>query len=180
MKYPYSSDQIHQILLAPKRLPECQSIDLAKAGKGGVGRHFESRPQLCEGGFVDMRFLGKAPLLDDPSTYDATFLLANQRVRGIGFTPVARHNLRFKKRIEQGWHLNVCDPNAPTTSPQSNIHKPLPDFEVNDFLHLIQNAARCGTSTWAINQKGVCCEYSYFAWRKRFASTFNRFLERHF
>ena len=142
MKYPYSSDQIHQILLAPKRLPEGQSIDLAKAGKGGVGRNFDSRPQLSEGGSAGIRFLGKGPLPVDPSTYDATFLLANQRVRGIGFTPVARHNLRFKKRIEQGWHLNVCDPNAPTTSPESNVHKPLSNFEVNDFLELIQKAAQ--------------------------------------
>jgi hypothetical protein len=141
MKYPYSSEQIHQILSAPKHLPEGTSLDLEKTGKGGVGRHFESRPQLRDGGFVPMRFLGKAPRLEDPSTYDVSFLLANQRVRGIGFTPVARHNLRFKKRIEQGWHLNVCDPNAPTTSPESNIHKPFSDFEVTDFLDLIHKAA---------------------------------------
>ena len=107
-----------------------------------------------------MRFLGKAPLLDDPSTYDATFLLANQRVRGIGFTPVARHNLRFKKRIEQGWHLNVCDPNAPTTSPESNVHKPWPNFEVNDFLELIQKAAQMwnidlGDLRTLVRKKGV-------------------------
>ena len=141
MKYPYSSEQIHQILSAPKHLPEGTSLDLEKTGKAGVGRYFESRPQLSEGGFVDMRFLGKAPLLDNPHTYDAAFLLANHRVRGIGFTPIARHNLRFKKRIEQGWHLNVCDPNMPTTHPESNIHKPLPNFEVSDFLDFIEKAA---------------------------------------
>lgn len=142
MKYPYSSEQIHQILNTSKRLPEGASLDLEKMGKAGVGRHFDSRPQLSDGGFVDMRFLGKAPLLDDPTTYDVNFLLASQRVRGIGYTPVARHNFRFKKRIEQGWHLNVCDPNMPTTSPESNIHKPLPDFEVTDFLDLIQKSAQ--------------------------------------
>ena len=142
MKYAYSSGQIHQILSASKELPEGAGLDLEKTGKGGMGRQFESRPQLCDGGFVDMRFLAKAPLLDDPTSYDASFLLANRRVRGIGFAPIARHNLRFKMRIQRGWHLNVCDPNVPTTSPESNIHKPLTDFEVTDFLNLIQQAAQ--------------------------------------
>ncbi len=142
MKYPYSAAQIKPILNAPKQLPEGAVLEIDKTDKGGLGRRFETRPQLCEGGFLDMRFLGKAPILNDPSTYDATFLLANQRVRGIGFTPVARHNLRFKKRIEQGWHLNVCDPTVSTTDPRSNIHQPLSNFEVTDFLDLIQKAAQ--------------------------------------
>lgn len=142
MKYPYSSEQILQILGEPKHLPESTSLDLEKMGKAGLGRHFESRPQLSGGSFVDMRFLGKAPLLDNPTTYDASFLVANRRVRGIGFAPIARNNLRFKLRIEQGWHLNVCDPNVPTTHPESNIHKPLPDFEASDFLDFIEKAAQ--------------------------------------
>lgn len=151
MKYPYSSGQILQILNAPKHLPAGTALALQKSGKGGVGRNFESRPQLTGGEFVDMRFLGRAPMLDDPSTYDVSFLLANQRVRGIGFAQIARHNMRYKKRIEQGWHLNVCDPNASTTSPESNIHKPLPNFEVTDFLDLIHQAA----DMWHIDLGGL-------------------------
>lgn len=80
--------------------------------------------------------------LDNPDTYDASFLLANQRVRGVGYAGVARNNFRLKQRIPKGWHLNVCDPNMPTNDPRWNIHRPLPDFQTTDFRDFINQTAK--------------------------------------
>ena len=142
MSYLYRSHEIEEILQKDKCLPPGDTLELEKMSKGGGGRRFETRPHLLDGPFVDMRYLGKAPELDNPEGYDASFLLANQRVRGVGFEPIGRNNFRFKKRIPQGWHLNVCDPNLPTNDPERNIHHPLPDFKTTDFRDFISQTAR--------------------------------------
>lgn len=142
MSYPYQPHQIEEILQKDKCLPAGDTLELEKMSKGGIGRHFESRPQLVDGPFVPMRYLGKAPELDNPETYDASFLLANQRVRGVGYHPIGRQNFRFKKRIPKGWHLNVCDPNLPTNDPKQNVHHPLPDFSTTDFRDFIHQTAK--------------------------------------
>ena len=121
MSYPYKSHQIEEILQKEKCLPPGDTLELEKMSKVGIGRHFETRPQLLDGPFVDMRYLGKAPELDDPETYDASFLLANQRVRGVGYDPIGRQNFRFKKRMRR-WKSkrppkacsSLCLPRIPT------------------------------------------------------------------
>lgn len=140
MNYTYKPHQIAEILQKEKCLPPGDTVNLEKMSEG-AGRHFETRPQLLDGPFVPMRYLGKAPELDKPETYDASFLLANQRVRGVGFDPVGRHNFRFKKRIPKGWHLNVCDPNLPTNDAAQNVHHPLPAFQTTDFRDFINQTA---------------------------------------
>jgi hypothetical protein len=142
MNYPYKLHQIEEILRMEKCLPPGDTLELEKMRNDGMGRHFESRPQLVDGPFVDMRYVGKAPELDNPETYDANFLLANQRVRGVGYDPIGRQNFRFKRRITKGWHLNVCDPNLPTTDLKQNIHHPLADFSTTDFRDFINQTAK--------------------------------------
>lgn len=141
MSYRHKPHRILEILAQDKCLPEPDTLDLQKMGKSGKGRHFETRPVLKDGPFIDMRYLGKAPVLDNTASYDASFLIDNQRVRGVGYEPVARNNLRFKKRIPKGWHLNVCDPNLPTNDAKQNIHEPLPDFSTTDFRDFINQTA---------------------------------------
>lgn len=141
MNYAYKPHQIDELLRLAKCLPPGDTLELEKMSQG-AGRHFETRPQLVDGPFVDMRYLGKAPELDNPETYDASFLLANQRVRGVGFDAVGRRNFRFKKRIPKGWHLNVCDPNLPTNDDAQNAHQPLPGFQTTDFRDFINQTAK--------------------------------------
>jgi len=144
MSYPYNTDQIREILKADKCLPEGDAGELKKAGKNG---RYETRPKLTNGPFVDMRYIAKAPLLPDVTTYDASFLLANQRVCGVGYHSVGRWNFRFKQRIPKGWHLNVCDPNLPTNDPKQNIHQPLQEFRTTDFRDFISKT----TKLWKID-----------------------------
>jgi hypothetical protein len=140
MNYPYKPHQIEEILQKDKCLPVGDTLELEKMSQG-AGRHFETRPELVDGPFVDMRYLGKAPELDNPETYDASLLLANQRVRGVGYDPIGKRNFRFKKRIPKGWHLNVCDPNLATNHPEQDVHHPLPDFATTDFRDFINRIA---------------------------------------
>lgn len=140
MSYIYKPHQIDELLRLPKCLPSGDTLELEKMSQG-AGRHFETRPQLVDGPFADMRYLGKAPELDNPESYDASFLLANQRVQGVGFNPVGRHRFRFKERMPKGWHLNVCDPNRRTNDPAQNVHKPLPEFQATDFCDFINQTA---------------------------------------
>lgn len=141
MNYAYKPHQIEELLRLPKCLPPGDTLELEKMSQG-AGRHFETRPQLVDGPFVDMRYLGKAPELDNPETYDASFLLANQRVRGVGYDPIGKWNFRFKKRIPKGWHLNVCDPNLPTNAAAQNVHHSLHDFQTTDFRDFINQTAK--------------------------------------
>ncbi len=146
MNYPHPTHQIQEIVEKPKCLLPGGALELKRSG-GGAGRTFDTRPQLVDGPFVDLRYLGKAPVLDDPTSYDTSFLIANQRVRGVGYESVGRSNFRFKQRIPKGWHLNVCDPNLPTNDPGQNIHHPLSTFTVTDFHDFI-----CQTATmWKID-----------------------------
>ena len=142
MKYPYQPHQIVDILDKAKCLPEGETLEIESA-KGSVkGRQFDTKPELIDGPFVPMRYLGKAPVVDDTKTYDASFLIAGHRVRGVGFNEVARNNLRFKKRIPKGWHLNICDPNLPTNDPKQNIHELLTSFSVSEFKDFIEKTAK--------------------------------------
>ncbi len=141
MSYHYKPHRIDELLRLAKCLPSGDTLELKKISDS-AGRHFETRPQLVDGPFADMRYLGKAPEVDNPETYDATFLLANQRVRGVGFNPVGRHRFRFKERIPKGWHLNVCDPNLPTNDDAQNVHQPLASFQPTDFRDFINQTAK--------------------------------------
>ena len=139
MSYPHSVHQIREIIAQPKVLPPGTALEIETEGDA---REFDSRPQFVESGFVDMRYTGRTHAYDDPTTYHAVFLLANQRVRGVDYDPVGRQNFRFKKRIPKGWHQNVCDPNRSTTDDAQNIHVPLANFAPNDFVVFIQLTAK--------------------------------------
>ncbi len=140
MSYLYRPHQIQEIMAKPKRLPLGSTLEVRFSGKEHKSAEFESRPELIEGGFLDMRYLGKAPRIDDPTTYDASFLLGN-RVRGVGYSPIETKNFRFKERILKGWHQNICDPNLPTNDKRRNIHQPLADFAPTDFQDFIERTA---------------------------------------
>lgn len=139
MSYRFSSAQINEIVQSPKRLSEAQSVEPEKKGKEGLS--FQAFLELQAGSYLDLRFLGRAPVSKDPKTYDTSLLLDQERIRGIGFAPVARRNFRAKKRIAAGWHENICDPGKPTNSAERNQHRPLSEFTPTDFGDFTRRAA---------------------------------------
>lgn len=102
---------------------------------------FDVPLELIDGPFCDLRYLGKAGRNNLPESYDASLLLDQMRVRGVGFSPVGRQNFRTRRRIPSGWHQNVCDPNVPTDHPDWNRHDPLPDFDPVDFQDFVRRTA---------------------------------------
>jgi len=142
MNYPYKVHQIQEIMEKDKCLSPGDKLGVEGSGGSVTGLHFETRPQLKDGPFLDMRYLGKAPLPRETTSYESSFLLANQRVRGVGYDAVGRQNFRFKQKIPKGWHVNFLDPNLPTNDPKRNIHHPLPEFSVTDFHAFINQTAR--------------------------------------
>lgn len=139
MSYRFPRHRIHEIINAPKALTEGQLVEPERVGEQGA--RFSSFLDLMDGPFVDLRFLGKAGRLNLPTSYDASLLLDAERVRGVGYCPVARQNFRAKLRIPAGWHQNICDPNVSTDHPEFNRHEPLPDFSPTDFTDFTRKAA---------------------------------------
>lgn len=139
MNFRYPRHSIQEIIQASKSIAVGHSLSIEK--KASHGSKFDAPVELLDGPFCDMRFLGKAGRNDDPASYDSSFLLEQQRVRGIGYNPVARRNFRAKLRIPKGWHQNICDPNVATSDPEWNRHEALPDFKPSDFGDFVRKAA---------------------------------------
>ena len=139
MNFRYPRHRILEIVQAPKCLSEGHELEVDARGTNGAG--FDVPVDLQDGPFCDLRYLGRAGRKNEPETYDATFLLEQQRVRGVGYCPIGRQNFRAKLRIPPGWHQNICDPNMPTDHPEWNRHEPLPGFAPSDFQNFIRQAA---------------------------------------
>lgn len=140
MSFRYSAVRIHEIVQAEKCLASDHTVDPKKRGDKGLG--FEAFLDLVDGPFTDLIFRGKAGVHTLPETYDSGLFLNQERIRGIGFTPLPRKNLRRKLRIDPGWHQNIVDPNLPTNHPANNRHEPLRDFSPTDFEDFTRKSAR--------------------------------------
>lgn len=143
MPYPYTRQQIHDFVQAPKVVRENTKLEVSKRGEKGAG--FEVNLDLEDGPFVDLRYLGKATEVEQPPTYESSLILGGHRVRGIGHNFVGRNKLRAKQRILAGWHQNRVDPNLPTTHDDYNRHEPLPMFAPTDFGDFITKCAELWT-----------------------------------
>ncbi len=135
MTFRYRSHQIAEIIKAVKVVREGQTLEFRKYGERGRALLLEL--DLTAGMVPDLRLSVKAGRFDDPTTYTAALILADQRVRGIDYSATSRARF-YKVRIPQGWHENLIDPNLATHDPQRNRHEALAPFDVTDlrvFLH---------------------------------------------
>jgi hypothetical protein len=139
MPYRHTAARIHEIVKAPKALVAGQSVSPKKHGSHGLS--FEAFVELVEGSFLDIRYKGVAGVSHDPTSYDASLRLDQQRVRGIGHCAVGRQNFRAKQRIAAGWHQNIVDPNLPTNTAAYNRHEPLLEFDPGDFSDFTRKVA---------------------------------------
>jgi hypothetical protein len=145
MNFRYPSHRITEIVASPKCVTGDGKVTPVKKGAHGAG--FDVTLDLVDGPFVDLRYIGKAGRLDKIESYDASLLLDQRRVRGIGYSPVARQNFRAKRRVPAGWHQNYCDPNVATDDPNWNRHDPLPGFAPTDF----EDFTRLSAKLWVVD-----------------------------
>jgi hypothetical protein len=137
MSWPYSAAVVHELVKAPKSLAPGQQATFAL--QGDHGRELTVMLELVDGGLFHLRLIVAAGRSDSPETYEASLLLNNRRIRGVGFSKIERKKY-FKTHIPKGWHENVHDYLLPITDPGHNRHDPLPDFtatDLQDFLRKV-------------------------------------------
>lgn len=139
MSFRYPRHRIHELVAARKAIFEGHQFEISVRGENAAS--FDTSLDLVDGPYVDLRFLGRAARRDDPSSYDTSLLIDQQRVRGIGYCAVGRNNFRAKRRVPAGWHQNICDPNMPTDDAEWNRHEALPSFSPSDFRDFVRQAA---------------------------------------
>lgn len=136
--YQIPSHRLQEIVLAPKCVQLGQSLDFQK--KGSKGNKLDTRLELKDGPFVDLRFFVHCGNNEQPTTYESGLCVAGPRVRGIGYSPVRRMR-KYREYIPKGWHENVIDPNLPDGDDDANRHFPLPDFHPTDLKDFTKKSA---------------------------------------
>lgn len=138
MAFSYRTHQIQEVVKTPKQIG---SGKFAFENYGTRGKRAEGDLELTGHPLVKCRLVVTAPRSDEPNTYEAALLLAGERIRGVGFSPVRRTN-RYKEAIPKGWHQNVIDPNLATADPDRNRHPGLKDFTPTDLQDFVQRVAK--------------------------------------
>lgn len=140
MNWPYSSAVVHDLAKAAKCLAPGQSPVFTKQGEHG--RELSVMLDLVDGGLYHLKLLVAAGRADLPETYEASFLLNNRRVRGIGFSKLDRKKQYKKTHVPKGWHENVIDYLLPVTDDGQNRHLSLPDFSTTDLQDFLKKVCQ--------------------------------------
>lgn len=139
MNFRYKSFQIADIVKAAKAIREGQPLTFRGLGEKSKVLDFDL--DLKDGPLLDLRLHVSAARFDDTTTYEAALILADQRVRGIGYS-ATRLTRFYKERIPKGWHENVIDPNLPTRDDDRNRHESLAHFEPTDLEDFLRKACK--------------------------------------
>lgn len=146
MSFPYTTIQIQEIVRSAKVL---RRPELLQEGKDIPFQSFEGGSKRLDldldipgqSSIISMRFHVRGPVVNNPETYEAALILANERVRGIGWSATGKKRLYGKQVIPKGWHQNVLDPNLPKGHSDINRHLPLDNFQPTDLSDFFVKAA---------------------------------------
>jgi hypothetical protein len=146
MSFPFRTDQIRDIvttskvLRRPEQLSASEPVPFLKYGDRG--KRIDLALDLPDGqSFIDLRFHVHAPVFDNPETFEAALILANQRVRGVGWHATGKKRF-YRLAIPRGWHQNVIDPNLPPGHDNYNRHLPLTHFDPIDLAAFFAKTAK--------------------------------------
>lgn len=137
MNWPYSSATVHELVQAPKCFAPGQSTAFANVGEHG--KELSAMLELVDGGLYHLKLIVSAGRADLPESYEASFLLNNRRVRGLGFSKIERKR-KYKTHIPKGWHENIIDWNLPASDDNHNRHPSIPDFAVTHLQDFLKKA----------------------------------------
>jgi hypothetical protein len=138
MNFLYRSEQIGDIVNAPKVLRRPELLEkgqpLPFSSYGERGKRIDLWLDLKDSRtLIDLRLHVRAAVFDAPEMFEATLILASERVRGIGWNPTGKKRFYGKQIIPKGWHQNVIDPNLAPNHSDKNRHLPLRNFEPTDL-----------------------------------------------
>ncbi len=135
MSWSFSAALVHELVQAQKSPAPGQQLTFVP--QGDHGRELAVMLELTDGGLFHLRLIVAAGRTDSPETYEASLLLNNRRIRGVGFSKIERKKF-FKTHIPKGWHENVQDYLLPITDDGHNRHDPLPDFSATDLQDFLR------------------------------------------
>lgn len=145
MPFQFTSVQIGQIVKGAKvlRHPEqiVQGKPLPFTSYGQKGKRLDVWVDLADGPLVDIRFHVRAPIFDNPETFEAALILSQQRGRGVGWHATGKKRHYGRQIIPKGWHQNVIDPNLTLDHNDINRHLPLPNFNPADLSAFFMETA---------------------------------------
>ncbi|MEX2381309.1 MAG: hypothetical protein WD490_02910 [Opitutales bacterium] len=137
--YPHTDFQIEEIVHAEKHPRDWSTLEFEKVGEHS--RQAEKVLDLADGRFANLRLIIKAGRIKIVQSYEAVFLLENQRVRGVGYAAIEKVQFYGKVVVPQGWHQNVLNPNLLSGDPDYNRHEPLPDFSPSELIDFTRKVA---------------------------------------
>lgn len=142
MPFPYTTFQIQEIVKGRKVL---RRPELLQEGRPIPFQNYDGESKRLDldldmpgqPAILALKFHVRAPVVNNPDTYEAALILANERIRGIGWNATGKKRLYGKQVVPKGWHQNVLDPNLPKGHTDINRHLALDDFKpahLTDFF----------------------------------------------
>lgn len=137
--FPYSEAQIRAAVEAEKHPRDWASLDFEKSGDNS--RRLDVALEREDGRDDRLRLVIRAGRLDDPTSYKASLLLEDVRIRGIDHHAVERRQF-YKEVSPRGWHEDVVDPNRSQGEKGHHRRDALPDFNPTDLADFVKNVAK--------------------------------------
>jgi hypothetical protein len=145
--FRYPSSVLHELVKLPKSVVGGKLVfHEVREGRSAAKRDISDKRQgpskearvtlEAKGGRAALlELVVNAGRLDDVTTYHASLLVDQVRIRGVDFNEIerARH---YKTRIPKGWHENVIDPNT-----GENRHEPINFGTVIDLDNFCRKVA---------------------------------------
>ncbi len=154
-RFRYPSNTLHEFVTIPKRVVgdklEFHEVRERSAAlreddpdrKKSASKEARVVLEAKGGRAALLELVIKAGRLNDVTTYSASLLVDQVRIRGVDFSRIER-SLYFKKIIPKGWHQNIIDPNT-----DENRHEPLDIGTVTDLDDFSDKVIKL----WNINYK---------------------------
>jgi len=139
IRFPYSKPQIAEAVNAAKHPRDWEPLSFEKSGDHS--RRCDAMLEREDGKSDRLRLIVRAGRLDDPTSYTASLLLEDVRIRGIDHHAIERRRF-FREISPKGWHEDVIDPNRDSTPKGPHPRDPLPDFAPFDLSDFSRRACR--------------------------------------
>lgn len=145
MGFPYNKGQIDEVVATEKHPRDWEP--LAYKGSGSESLSCEAALDRMDGKADRIRLILRAGRVEVPTSYRASLLLEDARIRGIDHHAVARKRF-YKETIPAGWHEDIIDPNREAGEKGGHVRVALADFDPLDPYDFMKRVC----TRWHITQ----------------------------
>jgi hypothetical protein len=157
--FRYRSDQVLEIIRAPKRVRDLQTVagdrPFPFRSYGQAGRRLDLDLDLVDGPLVNLVLHVRAGLVGNPTTYEAALILDGTRVRGVGYELVERTVGSRSESRKGGIRTSLIPTSRATMAIGTNCCRTSRRrILTGSFAYLLD----CGR--FPSREEGSCCEYT--------------------